>query len=296
MIWLVGSKGMLGTDLEKLFIHNSLEYIATDKEVDITDPAALNGFIKKQFADHTLRWIINCAAYTAVDQAEEDREPCFAINSLGPKNLAIMAEKTGATLVHISTDYVFNGQKKEAYVEDDPTAPLGVYGQSKLEGEKAIQENCRQFYILRTAWLYGKNNKNFVTTMLKLFAEKDELKIISDQWGSPTYTKDLAAAILAIIKSKDTEGTEGFGIYHFTNTGRTNWFEFAREIQKQALEMGLLKKPINLVAIPTEAYPTKAKRPKNSYLSKDKLIKEFNITIPDWQNGLNRFLEELTND
>jgi len=285
MIWLIGSKGMLGSDVESLLDENEFEYLSSDLEFDITRIEQLKAFVFGKKIDY----IINCAAYTAVDKAEDEPYKAFRINAEGVLNIAKIAKEKNAILIHISTDYVFDGEKDGPYIEEDKPNPTGVYGKSKREGEIHIQNTLKKYYIIRTAWLYGLHGNNFVYTMLKLFKEKEGLKVVSDQWGSPTYTKDLAGAIIEIVKSKSTD----YGIYHFTNEGKTNWYEFAKSIYARAKEIGIITRDIDILPITTSEYPTKVKRPKNSYLSKDKIKTAFNIHINHWEDALNSFLAEV---
>jgi dTDP-4-dehydrorhamnose reductase len=289
MIWLIGNKGMLGQEVEKLFKRKRLSYLASDKEVDITNYPILQEFTK----NIELAWIINCSGYTEVDKAEKEIEKAFQINRDGVKNISKIATEKQAKLVHISTDYVFNGEKDTplSYTEDDKTEPINLYGESKLAGEREIKETLKKYFILRTAWLYGIGGKNFVSTMLKLFKEKEEIKVVSDQWGSPTYSVDLAEVILKIINND----SDKFGIYHFTNEGVTNWYEFARTIYEKAKRLGLIEgnKKIEAQPIKTEDYPTAARRPRYSVLSKDKIKKEFNLKLRNWDEALEDFLVSL---
>ena len=289
MIWLIGNKGMLGQDVEKLFKRKRLSYLASDKEVDITNYPILQEWTK----NIELAWIINCSGYTEVDKAEKEIEKAFLINQYGVRNISKIATEKQAKLVHISTDYVFNGEKNMplSYMEDEKTEPINLYGESKLAGEREIKETLKKYFILRTAWLYGIGGKNFVSTMLKLFREKEEIKVVSDQWGSPTYTVDLAEVILKMINNDSAK----FGIYHFTNEGVTNWYEFARTIYKKAKRVGLIEgnKKIEIQPIKTEDYPTAARRPIYSVLSKDKIKKEFNLKLRSWDEALEDFLVSL---
>jgi len=290
MIWLIGNCGMLGAEIDKMFRKNRLSFVGSDREVDISDEAALFSFIQKKDLKK-VDWIVNCAAYTAVDKAEDEPELAFRINSKGVLNLAKIAKHLDATLIHISTDYVFDGEKKAAYAEEDPPNPIGVYGKSKLEGEAHIKNILTKYYIIRTAWLYGKNGGNFVNTMLRLFKEKDSIGVVSDQWGSPTNTHDLASAIIEIIKTPHTDTkNQYYGIYHYANEGKTNWHEFACEIYKIAKINNLIKKNLKIIPILTCEYKTRAKRPQNSYLSKDKIKKNFGISIRSWQDALSDFI------
>ena len=280
MIWLIGNKGMLGREVESLLQNKGLTYIASDQEIDITNVDELRIFS----ADKPISWIINCAAYTAVDKAEDEPELAFKINATGPRNIAEIAKNIGVKLIHISTDYVFDGTKTEAYIETDPPRPLGVYGQSKYQGEVNIAETLSEYFIIRTAWLYGKQGNNFVYTMLRLFKERDEVSVVGDQWGSPTYAPDLAAAILKIIALN----SNAYGIYNFTNEGKISRYDFACEIYRLTQNSKL--KTQNLRSIFSKDYPTKTQRPQNSYLSKDKITKTFNISPRNWQVALNEFM------
>ena len=290
MIWLIGNKGMLGQEVEKLFKRKRLSYLASDKEVDITNYPILQEFTK----NIELAWIINCSGYTDVDKAEKEIEKTFLINRDGVRNISKIAIEKQAKLIHISTDYVFNGKKDMplSYTEDDKTEPINLYGESKLAGEKEIKETLEEYFILRTAWLYGRGGKNFVSTMLKLFKEKEEIKVVSDQWGSPTYTVDLAEVILKMINND----SDKFGIYHFTNEGVTNWYEFAREIYRKSKKLGIIdsNKEVKIRAIETKEYPTPAQRPKCSWLSKEKIKRELNLEIRNWEDALTDFLSFLS--
>ena len=279
-ILITGANGMLAKSVKKR-LEKGNELICTDvSELDITDEEAVSKFIKEVKPEY----IINCAAYTAVDKAETAGDIVEKINAIGPKNLAISAKENNATLVHISTDYVFGGDLdiSKEYKEDDAKAPVTAYGITKLHGEQYIQENTDKYYIFRTAWLYGDGN-NFVRTMLNLGEAKDELNVVSDQHGSPTYAEDLANIIAQAIERKIP-----YGIYHATNEGFTTWYDFTKAIFECA---GIICR-VNPVS--TEKYIemmkiTQAKRPKNSKLSKEKL-KEQGIGVPEWEEALKRYL------
>jgi dTDP-4-dehydrorhamnose reductase len=290
MIWLIGNKGMLGQEVERLFRRKRLAYLGSDKEVDITDYPTLQEFTKNV----EIAWIINCSGYTEVDKAEKETEKAFLINREGVKNISKIATEKQAKLIHLSTDYVFNGEKDMplSYIEDEKTEPINIYGKSKLAGEREIKEALKKYFILRTAWLYGRSGKNFVSTMLKLFKEKEEIRVVYDQWGSPTYTVDLAEVILKIIDHNAVK----FGIYHFTNEGVTNWYEFAREIYRKSKKLGIIdsNKEVKIRGIETKEYPTSAKRPKWSVLSKEKIKRELNLEIRNWEAALEDFLSFLS--
>lgn len=279
-ILITGANGMLAKAVRNEF--KDEELILTDvAELDITNIDAVREFVELNKPEY----IINCAAYTAVDKAEEQQELARRVNALGPKNLAIVANEEDVTLIHISTDYVFSGDKdtSETYIEEEEKDPVTAYGRTKLEGEEAIKASCFKYYIFRTAWLYGDGN-NFVRTMLKLGKEKNELNVVSDQNGSPTYAVDLASIIHQAIEKQIP-----YGIYHATNQGYTTWYEFTKEI----FEIAGIDCKVNPVT--TEEYIKmlniiQAKRPKNSKLSKDKLLKE-KIQIPTYEDALKRYLE-----
>lgn len=280
-ILITGANGMLANSVKKR-LANGNELICTDvSELDITDLEA----VKKMVSEVKPEYIINCAAYTAVDKAEDNYDLAEKINADGPRNLAIASKKENAVLIHISTDYVFDGDLdvSKAYVEDDEVGPVTVYGKTKLHGEQGVQENTDKYYIFRTAWLYGEGN-NFVRTMLNLGPTKDELNVVSDQHGSPTYAEDLANIIAEAIEKKIP-----YGIYHTTNQEFTTWYEFTKRI----FELANIDCKVNPVS--TEKYIEimkikQAKRPKNSQLSKDKILAQ-GINIPTWEDGLKRYLE-----
>lgn len=290
MIWLIGNKGMLGSEVEELLKENNFSYVASDLETDITDYLVLKRFVKNK----KIEWIINCAAYTAVDKAEKEIEKAYGINRDGVKNIAKIASKNKAKLIHISTDYVFDGKKDKqyAYSEEDIPKPVGIYGKSKLAGEDEIKILLNKYFIIRTAWLYGINGSNFVYTMLRLFKEKKLVKVVDDQWGSPTYAIDLAEFILEIIKINGAD----YGIYHFTNEGITNWYQFAKAIYDKAKKIGIINsgRNIEIKPIKTAEYPTAVVRPKNSILSKKKIKEKFNINIRKWDEALEEFLYTLS--
>jgi dTDP-4-dehydrorhamnose reductase len=284
MIWLIGDHGMLGTELSELLEREKIAFIGTDRDVSILDPAALAAFASGKRLD----WIVNCAAYTAVDRAEDEAELAERLNAEGPENIGRVAAAIGARVLHISTDYVFGGMGERPYREEDPLAPNSVYGRTKAEGEKRLAAACPESVIIRTAWLYGKHGNNFVYTMLKLMKEKEKIGVVADQKGSPTWAFDLSRAIVAVLRAKEPS----YGIYHFTNGGETNWHEFALEIQRLGLEYGLLSRPCEVAALTTEQYPSKAHRPAYSVLSKEKIKKTFGVDVPEWSSSLRAFFED----
>ncbi|MDD5789466.1 MAG: dTDP-4-dehydrorhamnose reductase [Spirochaetia bacterium] len=284
MVWVIGSGGMLGTEVCRQLDDSGIQYVKSGLDVDITDIGALRAFASRWSVD----WIINCAAYTAVDKAESEAELCKKVNEDGVANIALVAQECGAALIHISTDYVFDGTGNIPYTEDMRLAPIGVYGKTKAAGEAAVIKNTKKFYILRTAWLYGWAGKNFVYTMIRAMNSRDSLKVVNDQKGTPTFAGDLARVILKIIDQKID-----YGIYHCTDLGETTWWEFAREIQSQAISAGWLNengKNCTVNPCSTEDYPTPAKRPAYSVLSKEKIQKALGFTLPQWQDSLKVFL------
>lgn len=286
MIWVIGYKGMLGSEICRQLTENNIQFVRSDVDVDITDIEALDQFAKSW----AVTWIINCAAYTAVDKAESDIELAHKLNVEGPANIAKVAKKYGAKLIHISTDYVFDGTGDTPRTEDMPVAPIGVYGVTKAKGEEAVRNNTDKYYILRTAWLYGWAGKNFVYTMIRAMNTHDAVKVVNDQKGTPTFAGDLAKVILQIIDDK----TVPYGTYHVTDLGEITWWDFTNEIKKQGIEAGWIsEKGKNCVVNPctTDEYPTPAKRPAYSVLSKDKIQKTLGITLPDWKESLKVFLD-----
>ena len=291
MIWLIGNKGMLGTELSLLLEKAGLPFIGSDKEVDITDPAALIQFTLAYQGERKIEWIINCAAYTAVDKAEDDGSLCSLLNTQGAANIAAAAKFCGATLVHISTDYVFDGKGNRPYTEDDPTSPIGVYGLTKRDGEIKVFEENPKSYILRTAWLYGRYWNNFVNTMLLLFKEREEVKVVNDQYGSPTWTFDLSQAICNLIQQIRDRKSIPFGIYHFTNEEICTWFTFAKYIYDEGRALNILTKPCEIKPCNSEEYPAKVKRPAYSVLDKTKIKRTLGLEIPEWKISLKNYLK-----
>jgi len=284
MIWLIGNMGMLGADIETELRNSEIEYISSDKEVDITDISSLRNFVK----DKEITYIVNCAAYTAVDKAEDEKDLAFLLNGSGVLNIAIIAKEKDATLIHFSTDYVFNGKNKDGYIEDDKVDPQSVYGASKLEGETNILQTLKKYYIFRISWLYGEFGPNFVKTMLRLFSERDELSIVADQYGSPTNTIEISKVIKNII----IDNLENYGIYHYSNLGRITWFDFASKIYEIAKSENIIQSNVKLIPVTTDKYPTKAIRPKESYMLKDKFIQTFGNNIDMWDVTLENYLKK----
>ena len=283
MIWIIGCNGMLGREVSELFQKNKIPFIGTDIECDITDISALAEFAK----DKNIKWIINCSAYTNVDKSEEEEPKAYSINASGAANIAQTASLIGAKLIHISTDYVFNGKGNSPYKESDAKQPLGAYGRTKSAGEDFVAEKTDKYFIIRTAWLYGKNGNNFVHTMLRLFAEKDSLNVVADQKGTPTWAGTLASLLMTIIEAD----SDKYGIYHCTDEGQTTWFDFACAIQEYAFDAGLISKKIPINPVSSSEYPTKTERPGYSVLSKEKIKTEFSFTPRNWDEVLNDYIK-----
>jgi dTDP-4-dehydrorhamnose reductase len=277
-VLVTGGAGQLGYDVLKRLRRMRIEAIGADKdEFDILDASATQKFI----ALHKPDAVIHCAAYTQVDQAEDEPELCKKINIAGTENVAQACRKVGGRLCYLSTDYVFDGTSQDPYEANDPPNPLSVYGQSKYEGEKITSALLANHYIVRTSWLFGSNGHNFVKTMLKLGKSPPSLRVVADQIGSPTYTADLARFLVDLIQ------TENFGCYHGTNTGFCSWAEFAEEVFMQA------GWSVTVEHISSAGYPARAIRPKNSRLSKESVTQAGLPLLPDWQDGLARFLKEI---
>lgn len=284
-ILVVGGNGQLGNCIRKIAPDFELDYefVFTDSQIlDITDEDQVNSF----FYDNKPEFCINASAFTAVDLAEKEKEKAFAVNAQGVAYLAHACKEYNTVLIHVSTDYVFDGETNLCYSEDDFTNPIGVYGESKLKGEELALEANPKTIILRTSWLYSEFNKNFVKTMLHLFSQKEELGIVADQFGQPTNANDLAEAIMNIIETLQ----KSYGIFHFSNYPETTWFEFAQKIAE------LSKSSVKLNALSTEQYPTPAKRPKRSTMCLDKIEKVYKIEPKHWENSLEECLDILHNN
>ena len=277
-VLVTGFAGQLGHDVATELANRGISCIAADKaDFDLTNKESVCGFVGACNPDV----IIHCAAYTAVDKAEEDSVNCYNVNINGTRYLCEAASQNQAKFIYVSTDYVFDGEKAEPYEVDDATSPQSVYGVTKLEGEHIVRNSTAKHFIVRTAWVFGANGNNFVKTMLRLGAERDTLNVVCDQFGSPTYTKDLARLLCDMAQS------DKYGTYHATNEGFCSWADFACAIMHGA---GL---DARVVPIPSSQYPAKAKRPMNSRLSKQKLIDNGFTPLPDWQDALGRYLEEI---
>lgn len=280
-ILVTGYNGQLGFDVVREGKKYGLEMVGTtSKELDITDEQAVTKYVEVLKPDA----IIHCAAYTAVDKAEDDQENCWNVNVNGTRYLANAAKKFDVKFIYISTDYVFDGQGENPFRETDNPNPIGYYGKTKYEGEKIVKQLLDKWFIVRISWVFGINGNNFIKTMLRLSETRNQLNVVNDQYGSPTYTADLSKLLIQLIQS------DKYGIYHASNEGFCNWAEFAGEIFKQA------NKKVEVQGISTEQYPTRADRPKNSRMSKQKLIDAGFEPLPDWHDAVNRYLKELTEE
>lgn len=282
-ILVTGSYGQLGRSLQDVFSKDpELEVVYTDYDsLDITDRNAVSTFLKENRFDI----VVNCAAYTAVDRAETDEILCSKLNTEAVGHLGEAASKTGTKVIHISTDYVFSGQGYRPYAENDEPYPQGIYGRTKLEGEGLLTSFCQDAMIIRTAWLYSEYGKNFVKTMLSLAENHNELNVVCDQIGTPTYAGDLAEAIHAVIR----HGSWMPGIYHFTDEGVMSWYDFSKAI------FDIAGKKVKVNPVSTAEYPTPAKRPHYSVLRKSKIKQTFGIEIPYWRDSLKRCIKILQN-
>ena len=282
-ILITGCNGQLGNEMQLLEEANPQHtYFNTDvAELDITDSAAIEKFVNENQIDG----IVNCAAYTAVDKAEDNQELCRLLNTVAPGYLAAAIEKRGGWLIQVSTDYVFDGSNHTPYTEDEPTCPNSVYGSTKLDGEKAAQQACSRTMIVRTAWLYSTFGNNFVKTMIRLGKEKPELGVIFDQIGTPTYARDLAVALFAAINQGVVPG-----IYHFSNEGVISWYDFTKAIHRIAGITSCHVRPLH-----TAEYPTPANRPHYSVLDKTKIKQTYNIEVPYWEESLKECILKLIN-
>ncbi|MEC4813520.1 MAG: dTDP-4-dehydrorhamnose reductase [Scytonema sp. PMC 1069.18] len=286
-ILLIGSNGQVGTELQKILSPYGNLIAVARPTVDLTQPDTLRSAI----ADTQPQIIINAAAYTAVDKAESEEELANAINAIAPGILAEEAKKLGAFLIHISTDYVFDGNNSHPYKETDSTNPLSIYGKTKLLGEQAIQTACDRYLILRTAWVYGQFGKsNFVKTMLRLGAEREEIRVVTDKIGSPTWARDIAEAIAQMIPLLTSHIV---GTYHYTNSGIASWYDFAIAIFEEAQQLGFPLKVQRIVPITTTEYPTPARRPSYSVLSCAKISAVLKTYPPHWRQALRQMLKEV---
>jgi dTDP-4-dehydrorhamnose reductase len=282
-ILITGKNGQVGSEFSRLY-HSPGDVVAVGRaECDLSNEGAIRDLVRR--VEPAV--IINAGAYTAVDQAEAERELCFAVNGAAPRVLAEEAARLDALLVHYSTDYVFDGEKPQPYLESDPINPVSVYGASKAAGEAGIAETASRYLVLRTSWVYSAHGKNFLRTMLRLGAERPELRVVDDQVGAPTSAAAIATATATLVERYAAPDTKlPAGIYHMTAAGSTSWFGFARAI----FDAGILSVPPRVQAIPSSAYPTPAKRPANSVLSNDKFAHAFGFRLPLWQHQLQDIL------
>lgn len=280
-ILVTGANGQLGQSiLEQSKNYKEIEcFFVTRNELDITNEELINHY----FEDKSFDFVVNCAAYTAVDKAEDDQENAYLVNAKATELLSKITHQKGIPFIHISTDYVFDGTEAQPRLETDQTNPIGVYGQTKLDGENLALENNPKTIILRTAWVYSRFGNNFVKTMLRLFNDKDSISVVADQIGSPTNAIDLADAILTIISKDDLT----YGIFNYSNEGECSWFEFAQKIKEFS------NSTIEINPVPTSAYPTKAKRPAYSLLDKSKIKEVYQLDIPTWEDSLKEELKYL---
>lgn len=284
-VFVTGVKGQLGYDvMRELEKRSYKDAVGVDiEEMDITDGESVDKIITDANPDV----VIHCAAWTAVDLAEDEdkRDKVHLVNSVGTENIAKVCKKLDCKMIYISTDYVFNGQGTRPWEPDDERNPLSVYGQTKYEGELAVERWLEKYFIVRIAWVFGQNGKNFVKTMLNLGKTHDRITVVDDQIGSPTYTPDLARLLVDMAES------DKYGIYHATNEGFCSWYEFACEIFRQASEFDQAYKNVSVVPVTSDKYPSKAKRPSNSRMNKDKLNENGFERLPDWQDALRRYIE-----
>lgn len=277
-VFVTGVRGQLGYDVMRELEKSGIEAVGVDiQEMDITDESSVERVITEAAPDA----VIHCAAYTAVDAAEENEELCRKVNADGPKNIAAVCKKLDIKMLQVSTDYVFDGEGEKPWEPDDACGPRSVYGQTKYEGELAVQELLDKYFIVRIAWVFGKNGKNFVKTMLRLSETHDQITVVNDQFGSPTYTYDLARLLVDMIR------TEKYGVYHATNEGFCTWYEFACAIFEKA------GKNVTVKPVSTQEYGAKALRPHNSRMSKEKLTESGFDRLPSWEDALERYLEEI---
>ncbi len=282
-ILVTGAKGQLGSEIRYLSKGQSHQFDFIDfEELDLTKSDLIVPFLSSKQPD----FIINCAAYTAVDKAEDEPELAVQINKIAPAEIAKYCKESGCRLIHISTDYIFDGNFSRPINEEDSPNPKSVYGQTKLDGERAVQALLNDAYIIRTSWVYSSFGNNFVKTMLRLGSEKEEISVVADQYGTPTWARDLADTVLQIV-NQITNGNDQPGIYHFSNEGEISWYDFAVEIMKQAK----LKCKVNPIS--TSDYPTRAKRPQYSVLDKSKIASTFKVKIPLWSDSLNKYFMKI---
>lgn len=278
-VLVTGVKGQLGFDVVNELTERGIEAVGVDiDQMDITDAASVDKVIKEAGPDA----VIHCAAYTAVDAAQENEESCRRVNAEGTQNIANICKELDIKMLYISTDYVFSGEGERPWEPEDACDPKSVYGQTKYEGELAVKNTLDKYFIVRIAWVFGVNGKNFIKTMLNLAKTHDTIRVVNDQFGSPTYTYDLAKLLADMVQ------TEKYGVYHATNEGVCSWYEFACEIFRKA------KVQVNVIPVSTKEYGAKAPRPHNSRMSKEKLTENGFERLPSWQDALERFLKKIS--
>lgn len=288
-VWITGANGQLGRDVVHVFLEHDIPFYQTDKEVSIVNKRSIKSFLKGK----NIEYIINCAAYTNVENAESHISAAYDLNCIGPENLARECKDRDITLIHISTDYVFDGMKSTPYIETDHTSPLNSYGRTKLFGEISIQSILPKHYIIRTSRLYGKYGpKNFVYTMIRLFTHQNEVQVVADQFSSPTYSHDLAEVIYEIITN--TSRVVPYGIFHYCNRGSASWLDFASEIYSE------LNKYLNfncvIHPVPASQYTTTAVRPRYSVLNTQKIEDILDLYIPSWKESLSKFIYQYAQE
>ena len=278
-VLVTGVKGQLGYDVVRELQSRGHEAIGVDiEEMDITDETAVSRVMEETAPEA----VIHCSAFTAVDRAEEEQELCYKVNVQGTENIAKMCQKLGCKMLYLSTDYIFSGEGQRPWEPEDTPSPLNAYGQSKYQGEVALRQYVDKYFIVRMSWVFGINGNNFIKTMLRLGKENGAVKVVDDQIGSPTYTFDLAKLLVDMIE------TEQYGAYHATNEGICSWYEFAKEIFQEAN-----MKEVTVTPVSSEEFPVKAKRPKNSRMSKEKLVQNGFSLLPSWQDAVKRYIKEL---
>lgn len=278
-VLVTGVKGQLGYDVVRELQSRGHGAIGVDiEEMDITDETAVSRVMEETAPEA----VIHCSAFTAVDRAEEEQELCYKVNVQGTENIAKMCQKLGCKMLYLSTDYIFSGEGQRPWEPEDTPSPLNAYGQSKYQGEVALRQYVDKYFIVRISWVFGINGNNFIKTMLRLGKENGAVKVVDDQIGSPTYTFDLAKLLVDMIE------TEHYGAYHATNEGICSWYEFAKEIFQEAN-----MKEVTVTPVSSEEFPVKAKRPKNSRMSKEKLVQNGFSLLPSWQDAVKRYIEEL---
>jgi dTDP-4-dehydrorhamnose reductase len=292
-VWLTGAQGMLGRFFRAKLDQTGIDCVGTDAELDIGQQETVREFTRTTCFSH----IINCAAFTQVDQAESNESEAFRANAEGPVHLGIVARETGAALLHFSTDYVFDGLASAPYTEEDACAPRTVYGRSKLDGEQRLRSMARQpggerwpLFIVRSSWLFGEGRSSFVSTMLRLMTERETLSVVEDQVGRPTYAKDLSAASLALIGLAAPKRASAPGLYHFANSGATSWYEFTRRIWSLCRELGYPVKTKMILPISMADYPYKTPRPQYSVLSTERIERSLGIRPRPWEEALREHL------